>query len=499
MFDVVVSAMRHSTHGPILRYFNISLHSLTAQYKTPPLSGFQDVLKELGADAEDVQVIWSEGCQLHTSPPLPTAEHLGDKKVTLEWYNGTTTPSNEEPYKVTESDSPSHSLFTPMPKGIQKTFSMRVKYTLTPKTTGVHTFGIQGYGYSTLTVGSETWQYESIKDPFEYLVSMDKHRDMRTVTLEAGKPTQVELLYSPHILQESLATGPFASFRIGFEEYYDEEKALADAVQTAKDADIAIVFTATGKEYETEGFDREHIKLPRRQNDLVEAVLAVQPNKTVVVNLTGSAVEMPWIDRVPAVVQAWFPGQECGRAIADVLLGRGAAGGPSGRMPSAWPKKIEDHPSFGNFPGKEEGEQGFVVHYAEGRFVGHKWYEEKEIDPLFWFGYGLSYTTWKRELVSLEGALTSDGGKVTVNVRVQNTGDRVGKDVVQLYVKPPSSAVGRPKRALVAFTKVTLNPGESRTVALDLDQEAVSYWDQGEKGHWKVDQGTYEVCLNGLN
>lgn len=467
--------------------------SLTAQYKTSPLDGFKDVLKELGA-SDDVEVVWSNGCQLHTAPPPPTAEQLGNNKVTLEWYNGTSTPAEDKLFTTTESDAPNYTIFTPLPEGLEQTFALRVKFPLTPKTTGLHNFGIQAYGRSTLRVGSENFEFESMKDPFEYLVSMGKQLQMRQVQLEAGKTVQVEFDYMPHVLPISLSNGPFAEFRIGFEEYYDDDEALNNAVQTAKDADLAIVFTATGKEYETEGFDREHIQLPRRQNDLVEAILKVQPSKTVVVNLTGSAVELPWIDRAPAVVQAWFPGQECGRAIADVLLGNGAAGCASGRMPSTWPKKIEDHPSYGNFPGKDEGaDEGIVVRYTEGRLVGHKWYEEKEIEPLFWFGYGLSYTTWKREIVSVAGSLTPEGGRATVNVRIENTGNRVGKDVVQLYIKPTSNADGRPKRTLAAFTKVTLNPAESKVVALQLDQEAVSYWDQGENGHWRVDQGSYEV------
>ncbi|KAH8548971.1 glycoside hydrolase superfamily [Umbelopsis sp. PMI_123] len=469
--------------------------NLSPQYRTPPLDGFKDVLKELGSAADDVEVMYAEGCQFHTTPPPATAEVLGHEKIKLEWYSGISkVGENDVPFTVTELDTVSWNQHTDLPEGIQAPYVVRVSYTLTPTTTGHHTISLQAYGKAVVKVGEDIWQYASEEDPQEYFVAMDRNRRNKQFTLEGGKPNLIVMDYTSFIEDDLVTAARHMTFRMGFEEYYDDEKKLNEAIEVAKNADVAVVFVGTGSEYESEGYDRDDIKLPRLQNELIVAIAAAQPN-TVVVNLTGSAVEMPWIDDVPAVLQAWFPGQECGRAIADALLGLGSGGGPSGRIPSVWPKKIEDHPSYGNFPGHWESEErGIVVYYKEGLFGGHKWYEEKQIEPLFWLGYGLSYTTWERELVSVEGALTPEGGRVTVNVRVQNTGSRVGKDVIQIYVKP-TNAAGRPKRALVAFTKVTLQPGEAKTVSLVLDQEAVSYWNEGQKGHWKVDKGSYEIVL----
>jgi beta-glucosidase len=377
--------------------------------------------------------------------------------------------------------------------------SVKVHFSITPKTSGEHTFSVQAYGRCTLKVGSKSWSYESESNALDYLVAMGINRKLEQVHLQAGEKVDVEFDYRPFDSDGTLSRTRFVSFKLGFDEYCDEDKMMQEAAEVAKDADVAIVFTATGQEYETEGFDRPHMKLPRRQDDLVEAILKVQPKKTIVVNLTGSAVEMPWVDNIPALVQAWFPGQECGRAIAEVLLGQGRAGGPTGRMPSTWPKKIEDHASYGNFPiDTEDDPKQPVVHYKERKLVGHKWYEEKDIEPQFWLGEGLSYTTWKRTLVSSEGSITSNGGRVTVKVLVENTGKRSGKDVVQIYMKPDQASKDKPKRSLAAFATVLLNPGESQTVTLQFDQEAVSYWEHGENGHWKVEKGIYEVSI-GIN
>ncbi|CAM0137892.1 hypothetical protein VKS41_001111 [Umbelopsis sp. WA50703] len=470
--------------------------NLTPQYKTPPLSSFKQALKDLGEKAANVEVVYAAGCQLRTEPLAPTLEHVGAEKVTLKWFNDVDTAEKGNPCLVTTQDEPSFSHFSGLPKGVGNPSSVKVHFSITPKTSGEHTFSVQAYGRCTLKVGSKSWSYESESNALDYLVAMGINRKLEQVHLQAGEKVDVEFDYRPFDSDGTLSRTRFVSFKLGFDEYCDEDKMMQEAAEVAKDADVAIVFTATGQEYETEGFDRPHMKLPRRQDDLVEAILKVQPKKTIVVNLTGSAVEMPWVDNIPALVQAWFPGQECGRAIAEVLLGQGRAGGPTGRMPSTWPKKIEDHASYGNFPiDTEDDPKQPVVHYKERKLVGHKWYEEKDIEPQFWLGEGLSYTTWKRTLVSSEGSITSNGGRVTVKVLVENTGKRSGKDVVQIYMKPDQASKDKPKRSLAAFATVLLNPGESQTVTLQFDQEAVSYWEHGENGHWKVEKGIYEMVL----
>ena len=174
---------------------------------------------------------------------------------------------------------------------------------------------------------------------------------------------------------------------------------------------------------------------------------------------------MNWLDKVAAVVWAWYPGQECGNAIADVLFGDV---NPSGKLPTTFPKRLQDNPAYLNYPG-ENGQ----VYYGEGLFVGYRYYDKKDIAPLFPFGYGLSYTTFAyRNLV-----LDDTGDVIRVSVDVQNTGHRAGKEIVQVYVRDVQSRLVRPEKELKAFAKVALEPGETKTVTLTLDQEALSYYD----------------------
>lgn len=264
--------------------------------------------------------------------------------------------------------------------------------------------------------------------------------------------------YSPAELDAQIAPAKLAGFRFGFDEAYDHGAAIAEAASLAGNADLALVMTAAGKSWESEGFDRPDLQLPRLQNALVEAVRARQ-ERTVVVNVTGAAVEMPWAfgypraedagrPLVPAVVQTWYGGQEAGLALVDVLLGRGAAPA-SGRMCTSWPRVVGDQPAGGDeglFPGRDVTGRGHPdTHYKEGRLVGYKWYEAKALSPATWFGGGLGgYASFERKLLAVKGSLSSkDGsGKVQVEVQVRNTSEKFsGKDVVQVYVALPESLV----------------------------------------------------------
>ena len=193
-------------------------------------------------------------------------------------------------------------------------------------------------------------------------------------------------------------------------------------------------------------------------------------------------LSMNWLDKVAAVVWAWYPGQECGNAIADVLFGDV---NPSGKLPTTFPKRLQDNPAYINYPG-ENGQ----VYYGEGLFVGYRYYDKKDIAPLFPFGYGLSYTTFAyRNLV-----LDATGDVIRVSVDVQNTGHRAGKEIVQVYVRDVQSRLVRPEKELKAFAKIALEPGETKTVTFTLDQEALSYYDPAVKG-WVAEAGEFEVLV----
>lgn len=320
-----------------------------------------------------------------------------------------------------------------------------------------------------------------------------------TVELDAGREYRVEV--------ESLCTerawAHGAQVGCAAEEAPDE---LDRAVALAAASDVAIVVVGTNDDWESEGYDRTTMDLPGRQDELVERVLAANPRTVVVVN-TGAPVTMDWAERVPAVLQVWFGGQEMAGALADVLVG---AADPGGRLPTTIPVRLEDNPAYLNFPG-EHGQ----LRYGEGIFVGYRWYDARRIAPRFAFGHGLSYTDFRLETPVLSSAAFGAGDELEVAVGVVNTGDRAGYEVVQLYVGSPESTALRPPKELKAYAKVWLEAGGRTTVRLRLGDRAFSYWHPGTAYEsqqrasflgrmteleavapgWRTDPGRYELHI----
>ncbi len=247
--------------------------------------------------------------------------------------------------------------------------------------------------------------------------------------------------------------------------------AIDRAVAAAAEADAVIVVVGTDSDWETEGGDRESMNLPGRQDELVTRVLEVAPDAVVVLNV-GAPVAVPWADRCRALLQSWFGGVEMAEALVDVLLG---ASDPGGRLPTTIPVRIEDNPSWGNFPA-ESGR----IRYAEGVLVGYRWYESRSIDVAFPFGHGLSYSRFEIGVPDLSAPTFSPGGALQVRVPVTNVGDRAGSEVVQLYVAPRRPKAFRPPKELKAFAKVTLAPGESTVVELELDDRSFARWSDSD-------------------
>lgn len=261
------------------------------------------------------------------------------------------------------------------------------------------------------------------------------------------------------------------------------EEMIAEAVEAAKAAKVAVIFAGLPDAYESEGYDRSHMAMPACQNRLIEAVAAANPN-TVVVLHNGSPVEMPWIGKVAAVLEAYLGGQAVGIATVDVLFGDVV---PSGHLPETFPRKLSDNPSYLFYGG-----EGDEADYREGVFVGYRYYDKKECDVLFPFGHGLSYTTFAIEGIKLSADHITDRDTVTVTVAVRNTGGRAGKTVVQLYVGDKESTVLRPIRELKGFEKVELQPGESKEVSFTLCKRAFAYWNT-QIGDWHVETGEFTV------
>ncbi|MGI0521270.1 glycoside hydrolase family 3 C-terminal domain-containing protein [Microbacterium maritypicum] len=258
------------------------------------------------------------------------------------------------------------------------------------------------------------------------------------------------------------------------------EELRAEAVGVARTADVAVLFLGLPAAEESEGFDRDHIDLPAEQLAVLDAVLEVNP-RVVVVLSNGGVVALPFADRVPAIIESWLLGQAGGGAVADVLYG---AVNPSGKLTETVPVRLEDNPSFGNFP----GEFGHV-RYGEGLLVGYRWYDAKGLDVTFPFGHGLSYTTF--EYTGATAEVGADGG-IVVRLDVTNSGDRDGREVVQVYVAPTTSIVQRAPRELKAFASVALAAGETRSVELVVRREDLAYWDI-RVDRWVVEGGEYTV------
>ncbi|MFJ3418889.1 beta-glucosidase H [Streptomyces sp. NPDC086082] len=346
--------------------------------------------------------------------------------------------------------------------------------TFTPRDTGEHTFGIKGLGAFTLAVGGTTY-YDDVQrpvkeDPFGSFFGSPEPR--ARVELTAGTPVEVSLTY----------VVSFAENRdlkvVGFtlvhqEPQRDPDELIAEAVESARAADTAVVVVATTERVESEGYDRTDLRLPGRQDDLVHAVAAANPNTVVIVN-AGSPVELPWRDEVAAVLLGWFPGQEGGAALADVLTG---AHEPGGRLPTTW-GSLTDAPVTQVTP--ENGE----LPYTEGVFIGYRAWEKEGRTPSYPFGHGLGYTDWSYDAVEADGT--------SVTVRITNSGARHGREVVQVYLAPVETDPERPARWLAGFAGVETGPGESVDVVLELPRRSFEMWDETANA-WAFVKGSYEI------
>lgn len=264
-----------------------------------------------------------------------------------------------------------------------------------------------------------------------------------------------------------------------------DEELLTEAIKAAKQAEAAVIFAGLPDNFESEGYDRKHLRMPKCQNRLIEEISAVQPN-TIVILHNGAPVEMPWIDKVKAVLEVYLGGQAVGSAAVNILYGKT---NPSGRLPETFPLRLEDTPCYLFYGGENDRSE-----YREGVFVGYRYYTSKDMPVLFPFGYGLSYTDFTYTNLQISHAKIQDNETLTVKVDVTNTGNCKGKEVIQLYISAKEGQVIRPVRELRAFKKISLNPGETKTVVLELDGRAFSYWNT-EIHDWYMEPGSYEIQI----
>jgi beta-glucosidase len=297
------------------------------------------------------------------------------------------------------------------------------------------------------------------------------------VELAAGQDVLVGLDFHP----ADGVQGPLA-VRLGIAASPDEDAMLEDAVTAAAQADAIVVVVGSAESTESEGYDRDTLNLPGRQNELVERITAVSDRVVVVVN-SGMPVLMPWADRAAAVIQAWLPGQAMGYALADVLLGLVE---PGGRLPVTVPARASDCPVLHAFP------DGTQLNYDEGLLIGYRGYDASGAAPLFPFGHGLGYTEWAYESLVADTSAVPAGEDLRLTVSVRNVGSRPGREVVQAYVAGPQPGPGRPVRVLGAFGSVVEAPGETVEVVLRVPARVLAAYD-AQAGSWTWPPGAFTV------
>ncbi|GAB3204122.1 beta-glucosidase [Nocardia tengchongensis] len=426
-------------------------------HTTSPLQGLSEVLP----------VVHTPGVHLSENMiPVPldlvTDPETGEPGLRLRYLDGDTVLASEH-------RGAGNLMLFGNPNAVQaKTIELRGR--LRADLAGEWRIGFAGVGALTLTLDGEQVLDETVlpdgADPVEMLLNPPQR--FVTRTLAAGEEVEVLVRMAPG--------GGFPAMGItcavGRPRRSDDEE-FAAAIELACTSDVAVVVVGTTEQIESEGFDRTTLRLPGRQDELVAAVAAANPRTVVVVN-SGSPVEMPWRDDVAAVLLAWFPGQEFGSALADVLTG---AAEPGGRLPTTWPKTIDDVPVLNTKP-----ELDNALPYSEGIHIGYRAWLKSGVAPAYPFGHGLGYTTWELDELTVSGR--------TATVTVRNTGARAGRQVVQAYLSRPDSAVDRPVRWLAGFAVVEAGAGESVTATVELPKRSFEHWT--EQG-WVVEPGSFTL------
>lgn len=459
--------------------------SLNPYYNTLPLDSIRK--------ASEGQVTYAMGCHIYKWLPVASpfcTDKSGKPGVTIDWFAG----DQFQGSPVVSQRRTNTDLFlwdsAPL-DAVGPEWSAVATTHITPTTTGRHTISFMSVGPGRLFIDGkqalDLWDWtEEGEAMFDGSVDYLVERDMTANTKVELRVQMTNELRPLAKQKEFNMTHKYGGCRIGFKEE-DQVDYLQEAVDAARQADVAVVIVGLDAEWESEGYDRQTMDLPSdgSQDRLIAAVVEANPN-TVVVNQSGTPVSMPWVDEVPAILQAWYQGQEAGNALADVLFG---VRNPSGKLPCTFPKRIEDAPAWHNWP----GENNEVV-YGEGIYVGYRHYERAKLQPLFPFGHGLSYTDFEYGRPSLSSKVLTEDGSIELVFAVTNLGQREGSETVQVYVRDEKSRLPRPEKELVAFEKVDLEVGETRHLRLTLDKHAVGYWDSS-LGRWIAEEGGFRVLI----
>lgn len=447
--------------------------SLTSSYVISPL----DALKEKFGEEN---VLYHPGVPIFKKIPsapisIMVAPSTGQPGVDCFWYNGWVIGENQVHHEILETTRTL--VIESRISDLQPKHCSRMSFLLLPKTTGLHTFGVTACGKSVLRVdGKAILEHSGFENcRVEYVMQPGDFEERADIFMTAGCAYEVTI-----DTLSTTAPSPSPIFDItpqatsvGFYENLDTP--INQKLQNlASESDVAIIFTANNKEYESESFDRASLALSPLQEELIRAVAGAAP-KSILVNQTGSPISMAWIDEVDSILQCWYAGQEVGNALADIISGDV---NPSGKLPVTFPRCIEDTPSFGNFP----TDQNMRIRYEEGLEMGYR--ARSKPAPLFPFGFGKSYTAFKLEGFAIKALAGLSAADLKVTATVTNIGPVAGCEVVQIYVDG----------VLKAFDKVSLAPGESRIVDVALDKYAFSEWSP-KAGSWIIEPRAYSIEL----
>jgi beta-glucosidase len=450
--------------------------SVTACYSVSPLAGLQNYC------GTKIDFSFEEGCSMKGSLPIVYSQYLRTTKNNAvveglrgEYFNGAALQGDPVCTRVDDKIDFSWGWATPC-AGIDKlSYSARWTGQLIPPVTGEYRLGLTCTEagcrlFLDDSLRIDAWG-ESNTENFEAQFSNDSQAI--NVFLHADSAYEIRVEFFKKSNKNSI--------RLEWQ-IPGQENPIAEAVQLARQSDVAIICAGLSNVFEGGNNDRDSLDLPGDQNKLISQVAHANPH-TVVVLINGAPVAMPWIDEVDAVLEAYYPGQEGGTAIARVLFGEV---NPSGKLPETFPKRLEDTPTFDNYPG-ENGR----VRYTEGIYVGYRFYDSKKVEPLFAFGHGLSYTTFDYSDLQLEFTAQDS---IIAHFQLSNSGNRAGAEVVQLYLGDVACSVDRPRKELKGFEKVFLLPGEQNSVSFVLSKKDLAFYsEQQEK--WVVEPGEFKVLI----
>lgn len=446
--------------------------SLKPHYQAHPLEAFQNKL------GDHTNISYAKGCHTHKFLPRVNEGFMDDKEGFLvEYFEG----SNFDENLLVKEHLIGNKfwVFEGFAKDVIAKFerpdiSVRFSCAYTPDISGQHEFEIFGIGKARLFIdGEELIDNWTETSPGEAFFSFSSDSKRALVNLIEGTTYQLEIRYK--------FEGNFPAIYIGCQAP-DKVNLFDEALEVASAADQVILIVGTNSDWETEGNDRSDFNLPVNQNHLIEEVLRVNPNTLVVLN-TGSPVKMPWADKAEAIMQTWFAGQEFGNALVDIITGEI---NPSGRLPTSFPKNIEDTPAFNSYPGKD-----LQMNYDEKLLVGYRWYDKKNIKTLFPFGHGLSYTNFEYSDLEVD---VHPKNMVSCKFSVRNTGQVAGIETAQCYVSFKTIDDSEPEKTLQGFSKIALNPNDESSIEINLNSRNFSSWNVAKRS-WEVRAGSYEILI----